>query len=91
MKKILVFAISLFRTFLLNFEKQFQEMNESKIKPTRAPLYSDPLSPAHLAVKPTETNRHSNIFTYINAYRVIQKGRDCKDDRKLLKYDDSKV
>ena len=50
MKKILVYAISLFRTFLLNFEKQFQEMNESKIKPIRAQLYSDPLSPAHLAV-----------------------------------------
>ena len=46
MKKILVFAhfvipaislfpvISLFRAISLNFEEQFQEMNESKIKPT---------------------------------------------------------
>ena len=46
MKKILVFAhfvipaISLFRAILLNFEEQLQEINESKINPIRALLYS---------------------------------------------------
>ena len=50
-KKILVFAhfvipaISLFRAISLNFEKQFQEMNESKIKPIRAPSYTPARSP----------------------------------------------
>ena len=62
MKKILVFvhfvisaislfrAISLFLAISLNFEKQFQEMNESKINLIRAPFYSGPLSRAPWAV-----------------------------------------
>ena len=57
-KKILVFAhivipaISVFRAISLNFEKQFLEMKESKIKPIRAPSLLRP------ALTPTFLNSH---------------------------------
>ena len=37
--------ISLFRAILFNFEKKFQEMNESKIEPIRAPNQTLPTIP----------------------------------------------
>ena len=63
-----------FRAILFNFEKQFQVMNKSKIKPIRSPLYFGPISShPHLLRQVTIEQIHLNKRNVYNLYTLIHR------------------